>query len=148
MQKLTTGTHIKVSRKGYSHHGIYISGGEVVHYSGFARAFKKGAIEITTLEDFLGGEKEYNIVQYSTDEFTCSPKSIYNRALSRVGEDKYNLPFNNCEHFCCWCVTNKSQSKQVQSAVVQLVTAGAVQYASPQLIVPVILGSFFKRMLK
>lgn len=28
-----------------------------------------------------------------------SPKETMERALSRVGEDKYNLLLNNCEHF-------------------------------------------------
>ena len=39
------------------------------------------------------------------------------RALSRLGENKYNLIFNNCEHFAIWCKTGISESYQVEKVV-------------------------------
>ncbi|AMN67219.1 lecithin retinol acyltransferase family protein [Psychrobacter sp. P11G5] len=129
MQNLAIGSHIKTSRTGYSHHGIYCGSGQVVHYSGFAQALKKGALEITTLQRFLGSETQYDIVNYPYDKVMFSSEEIVKRALSRVGEDSYNLVFNNCEHFAAWCVTGKSESKQVK-AVLSLTTTTAVVYRS------------------
>lgn len=36
------GTHLKISRASglYTHHGIYVSNGEVIHYAGFCEIFK------------------------------------------------------------------------------------------------------------
>lgn len=42
-----------------------------------------------------------------------SPKETVERAKSRLGEDKYNLAFNNCEHFAVWCKTGLKESSQV-----------------------------------
>jgi hypothetical protein len=35
------------------------------------------------------------------------------RALSRVGERRYSLTGNNCEHFATWCATGIAVSQQV-----------------------------------
>ena len=35
------------------------------------------------------------------------------RALSRVGERRYSLTSNNCEHFANWCATGIAISQQV-----------------------------------
>ena len=34
--------------------------------------------------------------------------------MSRIGEQRYNLLFNNCEHFASWCKTGRHQSGQVE----------------------------------
>ncbi len=44
---------------------------------------------------------------YSTEE-------TVERAKSRLGETKYNLAFNNCEHFALWCKTGLKESSQVE----------------------------------
>jgi hypothetical protein len=36
------------------------------------------------------------------------------RALSRVGEDRYRVMTNNCEHFCAWCLDGESRSRQIE----------------------------------
>lgn len=129
MQNLMIGSHIKTSRTGYSHHGIYCGNGQVVHYSGFAQAFKKGALEITTLAGFLGSETQYYVIEYPSDKVRFSSEEIVSRALDRVDEDSYNLIFNNCEHFATWCVTGRGESKQVK-AVLSLTTTTAMAYKS------------------
>ena len=43
-----------------------------------------------------------------------SPKETVERAKSRLGEDKYNLAFNNCEHFALWCKTGLKESSQIE----------------------------------
>lgn len=114
MNHLQLGLHLKVSRGVYTHHGIYIGDNQIIHYSGFAEAFKKGAIEQTNLESFLGGVDDFKVVNYPSYQNIYSPEEIVHRAQSCLGEDDYNLFFNNCEHFACWCVTGKARSEQVQ----------------------------------
>lgn len=46
-----------------------------------------------------------------------SQKETVERALSRLGEENYNLFSNNCEHFAIWCKTGVSRSYQVNKAV-------------------------------
>jgi hypothetical protein len=50
------------------------------------------------------------------------------RAASRVGEHRYSLTGNNCEHFANWCATGIAVSHQVAAVVkvaAQLVFAAA-----------------------
>lgn len=58
----------------------------------------------------------YSTVDLRTKKGYClySPKETVARALSRMGEDKYNLIFNNCEHFAVWCKTGVAKSYQVE----------------------------------
>lgn len=123
-----------VSRRlGYDHHGIYIGDGCVVHYSGSHSLMHKGAIEITSLDHFTAGNSLY-VANFAQRKF--SRDEIRERALSRLGEDKYHLIFNNCEHFSNWCVSGEHQSEQVQYACQQitlcLVSPTLVSQLKPQ----------------
>ena len=42
-----------------------------------------------------------------------SPEETVKRARSKIGERKFFLPGNNCEHFAIWCKTGVRQSYQV-----------------------------------
>lgn len=120
-KKIQQGSHLKVSRGLYSHHGIYVGNDNVVHYSGLANGLNKGKIKLVSLKEFMGQATELKYVKYDTTIQTYDKDDICERALSRLNENKYNILFNNCEHFACWCVTGKQESKQVQ-AVMQLTT--------------------------
>lgn len=43
-----------------------------------------------------------------------SPNETVRRARSRIGEKRYNLLLNNCEHFAIWCKTGLSKSYQIE----------------------------------
>lgn len=45
------------------------------------------------------------------------PNATIRRAKSRLGEEKYNLLFNNCEHFAIWCKTGLKDSHQIDSII-------------------------------
>lgn len=107
------GSHLKVARSGYTHHGIYIGNGQVIHYEGFCEAFKYAPITCVSLLEFQGVAKQIQLVSYHRDELLYSPDEIVQRAKSRLGENRYSLLNNNCEHFASWCITGKSVSKQV-----------------------------------
>jgi len=47
--------------------------------------------------------------------FDCH--EVIRRARSRLGENRYGLLRNNCEHFCEWCVQGVSRSLQVERAL-------------------------------
>lgn len=104
------GDHIKASRIGYSHHGIYLGDEGVIHYL-------DGRVSITDYEEFRNGDS-VKLVIHKKPKYT--PKEAIERAYSRLGEKEYDLVFNNCEHFCNWCIEGVSKSKQVKNA------AGAV----------------------
>ena len=42
-------------------------------------------------------------------------REVICRARSRVGEDRYRLLTNNCEHFCEWCLRGTARSFQVEA---------------------------------
>jgi cell wall-associated NlpC family hydrolase len=108
------GDHLVSSRLGYDHHGLYIGNGEVIHYSGFSEAFDKGSIEKTAIDEFTQGNgysiKSHLVCVYDAEERV-------ERAFSKLGEDSYNLIFNNCEHFVNWCFNGFKTSSQVNNAV-------------------------------
>jgi len=129
MEQLHPGSHLSVSRGFYDHHGIYIGNNQVIHYSGFAEAFNKGSIEQTTLENFLGGRDQFTVVNYPSNTVIYTNQQIIDRAYRCLGENDYNLVFNNCEHFACWCVTGEKRSEQVRTVMHHSSTAVLSYYA-------------------
>ena len=108
------GAHLVSRRAGYSHHGIYVGGGRVVHYAGLCVSLHRGPIEEVTLERFAAGY-EVAIVAHPCAAF--SGREAVARARSRLGEDRYRLLSNNCEHLCTWCVDGKGRSEQVRTCI-------------------------------
>jgi len=110
-QELPLGAHLTTSRRGYTHHGMYVGGGRVVHYAGFSGFWQCGPVEEVSLSRFALG-RELRIVDHPGSVF--SSEEIVRRARSRLGENDYRLLSNNCEHFCNWCLSGISHSAQVQ----------------------------------
>ncbi|WP_349618278.1 lecithin retinol acyltransferase family protein [Azotobacter salinestris] len=108
----------------YTHHGVYVGSGLVVHYAGYANGFVSGSrkVERIALEAFSAGEP-VQVRQCASRPF--SRGQVVARALSRLGEDEYHLLLRNCEHFATWCCTGEESSEQVRSAVSQAAAAGA-----------------------
>jgi hypothetical protein len=44
-------------------------------------------------------------------------RQVVERARSRLGENRYRLLTNNCEHFCTWCLYGESRSEQVHACL-------------------------------
>ncbi len=53
-----------------------------------------------------------------------SPEETIARARSRLGEDRYHLVVNNCEHFAIWCKTGISESHQVNALLERVMNGG------------------------
>ena len=104
------GTPLIVIRRGYRHHGIYAGNGRVIHYAGLFK-HRRGCIEEVTLEDFSGNKP----IHAGPAPDKVRGRDIVLRARSRLGECRYDLLKNNCEHFCNWCLRGESRSPQIES---------------------------------
>jgi hypothetical protein len=101
------GDHIKVRRYGYTHHGIDLGNGNVVHFSGESKF--SASIREEPIEAFSKGY-EIETVQKATNQ---NEYQIIIRARNQIGQGDYNLIFNNCEHFARWCHKDGHSSRQV-----------------------------------
>lgn len=109
------GAHLVTQRRGYSHHGIYVGNARVVHYAGLCSQLHAGPIEELSLEHFGAGHdiqvRAEPLPRYTGDE-------AVRRARSRLGENRYRLLSNNCEHFCTWCLYGEAHSEQVRQSAI------------------------------
>lgn len=130
------GDIICVDRGLYIHFGIYIGNNRVIHYSGANADFdfrniKSSTIREDSLSRFLHNNSEYFVFDCGSDEnkrffndnmlVIYSPEETVERAKSKLGENQYSLPFNNCEHFAIWCKTGVHKSIQVDRLIENLV---------------------------
>ena len=106
---MATADHLQVPRRHglFNHHGIDLGDGTVAHY------LEGREILRSPISEFSQGE-----VVSVMDHNDASPAGVtVRRAMSRLGEQNYNLLFNNCEHFATWCKTGRHRSVQVDSVV-------------------------------
>ncbi len=106
------GTHLVTLRRGYVHHGIYVGEGRVIHYGGLSRSWHRGPVEEVSLERFSDGRP---VLIKPSIGARYRGAEVVERARSRLGEDRYRLTRNNCEHFCAWCIYGEPRSEQVES---------------------------------
>jgi hypothetical protein len=103
--------HLQVPRQHglFTHHGIDLGDGTVAHY------LEGREILRSPVEEFSRGQP-LSVVTYP--EGSCSTAGVtLRRAMGRIGEQRYNLLFNNCEHFAHWCKTGRHRSSQVEAWV-------------------------------
>ena len=98
--------HLQVPRQHglFNHHGIDLGDGTVAHY------LEGREILRSSTDDFSQGQP-LSVIEHAD----ASPARVtLQRAMSRIGEQNYNLLFNNCEHFANWCKTGRHRSGQVE----------------------------------
>ncbi|MFN4786316.1 MAG: lecithin retinol acyltransferase family protein [Pseudanabaena sp.] len=87
----------------YQHHGIYIGDSQVIHFLND----KKGVCE-TSLEQFcrMSKNKRYGLIHSNCKE---SRDKVVRQAKKVIKDQdfKYNLAFENCEHFANYCRSGK-----------------------------------------
>lgn len=114
---LRPGDHICCRRYGlvYAHHGIYLGGDQVVHYSDSAGIGRKAGacVGVSTLSEFLRGDP-LRRVKYSDAH---SGEQALLRAEKLLEAGGYSVIWNNCEHFATFCVTGRRRSVQVLRAL-------------------------------
>ena len=106
------GAHLVTPRRGYLHHGIYVGRGRVIHYSAHAFCLVRRPVEEVSLERFARGQVVW---VRAPAPGSYEPVEVIQRARSRLGEDRYRLFTNNCEHFCEWCARGLHRSAQVET---------------------------------
>jgi Lecithin retinol acyltransferase len=108
------GAHMVTPRRGYTHHGIYVGAGRVVQYGGLSWGWRRGPIEEVSLAQFSRGSAVW---VRAVEAYWFDPHEVVRRARLRLGEDRYNVLTNNCEHFCEWCVRGEHRSYQVDDRI-------------------------------
>ena len=134
----------------YQHFAIYIGSQKVIHYAAENGDFSgRISIHEAPYEEFRGDSTFIYILDFPDDSgrpilrgqpsiihgsteapffdlirrtnyHLYSPEETISRAKSRLGEEKYTLPFNNCEHFAIWCKTGVHESHQVNAWITRL----------------------------
>jgi len=120
---LLLGDHICVRRRGkfYTHHGIYIGGGKVIHFTGSIREKVDPEVHETDLPRFLKG----GILRRRDYKERLPASETINFAKEQLSDGSYSMIWNNCEHFATYCATGKKKSRQVRRAISGLGTVAA-----------------------
>ena len=105
------GAHLVTPRIGFVHHGIYLGSGRVIHCGAVSRFLPRGPVEEVSLEYFSRGRRVW-VRSGIPVRFTA--EEVIERARSRLGENRYHVLKNNCEHLCEWCLRGRQKSYQVE----------------------------------
>ncbi|WP_235430208.1 lecithin retinol acyltransferase family protein [Cupriavidus pauculus] len=126
--QMRAGDHLWVQRLGYQHHGLASGPYTVIQYSGKDGIFETGIIEEVPLSTFASGKAVQKI---DHPRRLHSRSASVQRARERIGEEKYNLVFNNCEHFVMWCIEDSHTSAQVNQRIRAVGHVAAAAWISP-----------------
>jgi cell wall-associated NlpC family hydrolase len=120
---LLPGDHICVRRRGrfYTHHGIYMGNGKVVHFAGSIREKIDPVVQETDLSRFLKGE----ILRRRDYKQRLPASETIRIAREQLSDGSYSMIWNNCEHFATYCATGKKKSRQVKRVLSGLGTVAA-----------------------
>ncbi|MEM6424911.1 MAG: lecithin retinol acyltransferase family protein [Cyanobacteria bacterium P01_C01_bin.73] len=106
----------------YEHHGIDCGDGTIIHY----RKVGEAEVSRTSREAFAMGQQIYTREQ----PLSLIANDVIERAESRLGERKYDVFFNNCEHFATWCKVGRSECEQMTTFGLRLDWLGQPQLRS------------------
>jgi hypothetical protein len=111
---MALGDHLVTSRGLYTHHGIDVGRGRVIHYSGLGSGLATGPVIESSIEAFANG---HAVTVRNSPRRAYGPKAAVKRARSRLGENAYSVTGNNCEQFVNWCIYGRHESRQVDRGV-------------------------------
>lgn len=113
---MARGDHIKVYRRGrlYSHHGIDMGDGSVIHFNGAPLQWGRARVVRSTMTAFLAGGRCRVVAHRGpvrpVDEVLAT-------AVSLLDTSRYSVFRNNCEHFATFCKTGSLRSRQARRAL-------------------------------
>ena len=113
------GDIIRVSIGNNMHHyAIYVSDSCIIQYGKASDIFQDSSevsVQVGTIKEFVGNKyievREYSLLEKLKKN---SKEKIIKKAKERIGEKKYNILNNNCEHFVNECVFNKHESLEAK----------------------------------
>ena len=85
---IPVGAHIVTPRRWYTHHGIYVGAGQVVHYQGLSSSLRRGPVAKVSLAEFAHGQPVH---VHGEADAAYSGIEAAARACSRLGEDTYDV---------------------------------------------------------
>jgi len=120
-RKPQSGDWLKVKLNGYDHHGVYLNDDRVVHYcseKGFSILNHDMQVQETSLAVFCQN-KDVQVREFSDEEKTIknSKDLVEQKAISVIGEARYDFFFNNCEHLVCECFFNQRKSEYINNLI-------------------------------
>ena len=95
----------------YQHFGVEMPDGDICENS-------LPGIRVVTFAGFARGS---TTSVRNPDATAAERAEIVARAASRIGEHRYSLIGNNCEHFANWCATGAAVSHQVLAVAQQVI---------------------------
>jgi hypothetical protein len=129
---MARGDHIFLSQQAYTHHGIDLGDGTVVHWAppspgpgsllDLVASKHQAQVRRVTVGEFARGRAVW--VREYAGGFDAD--TVVKRALSRCGDRGYHLADNNCEHFACWCKTGCHHSEQVRNVAAKVAGSAGV----------------------
>ena len=108
------GAHLITPWFGFAHHGIYVGNGRVIQYGALMFNLIRKPVEEVSMARFANGRAVF-VVQHG--ECCLGAAEVVLRARSRLGERRYRLFSNNCEHFVEWCLHDVGRSFQAETAL-------------------------------
>ncbi len=114
---MARGDHLAVDRGLYTHHGIDLGDGTVVHLTGEPLTQDDAAVRRTSRASFAAGAR---IRRVRCDCARHDVERTVRRALSMLGDTRYELATWNCEHFARWARCDSARSTQVETMVTVL----------------------------
>lgn len=108
--KMQAGDRLVSSRGLHTHHGICVGNNQVIHYGVLGDGRDKECVQLVSLKKFEAGRGSW-VERHLICTYTAGTR--VKRARSRLGEDDYNVVFNNCEHFVNWCFDGFGTSSQM-----------------------------------
>lgn len=110
----------------YKHVGFDCGDGTVIHYAEPSKRRPRGRVVRVTYRTFAKGDPVFTNPCPSTVDITAA----YARAQQRIGEEKYALWSNNCEHLVTWCWFGEGYSEQIDN-VKDLIRSAFPMIAGP-----------------
>uniref|UniRef100_A0ABM0LV61 HRAS-like suppressor 3-like n=1 Tax=Saccoglossus kowalevskii TaxID=10224 RepID=A0ABM0LV61_SACKO len=124
------GDLLEFERGMYSHWGVFIGDGNVVHLTGqndgikddignpthlfsvWGKQFSKAEVKCDDFWDIVSHCKAKINNKDSNGRTALSKSKIVENALSKLGKIGYNVLWYNCEHFAHWCRYGEEKSDQ------------------------------------
>lgn len=125
---MALGDHIKTRRAGglYTHHGIDMGDGTVVHFSGDPVNHRDAIVCRVSMDEFLQGDP---LILVEHREPVLPGGETARMAESLIGTRGYHPLINNCEHFTTYCKTGRKDSAQSRRFIKAAITAGMTAIA-------------------
>ncbi|XP_046560846.1 phospholipase A and acyltransferase 2-like [Haliotis rubra] len=134
LDNLQPGDLLEFDRGLINHWAVYIGSEEVVHFFGdcggrdqnsqcktCVTSTWKGLVRKDAFFDVVGNSKVNKNNSKDKQLKAFQQREIVDRALSEeLREFKYNIVFQNCEHFATWCRYGKQESDQANRALTRL----------------------------